>query len=147
MKTRLVCIVAFLHYLLEQELIPGAVFKKRIRFKLPDALPRAMHPEDVKKLLSTIDHTRDRALVFLLLRTGIRIGEALALTMNDIDLREKKVHIVQGEKNDMGRVVYLSNDATFCLDAGSGRGTRRRGSSSTARAMPPSATAPPAAGL
>lgn len=115
-RTRLVCIVAFLHYLLEQELIPGAVFKKRIRLKLPATLPRAMHPQDVKKLLSTIDHTRDRALVFLLLRTGIRIGKALALAMNDIDLREKKVHIVQGEKNDMGRVVYLSTDAMFCLN-------------------------------
>ncbi len=45
----------------------------------------------------------------------MRIGEALALTMNDIDLKERKVHIYQGEKNDIGRVVYLSNDAAFCL--------------------------------
>ncbi len=114
-KTRMACIVAFLHFLIDQELIPGAALKKRIRFKLPDALPRAMHPEDAKKLLSVIDHTRDRALIFLLLRTGMRIGEALALTMNDIDLKERKVAILQGEKNDMGRVVYLSNDAAFCL--------------------------------
>ncbi len=114
-KTRMGCIVAFLHYLIDQELIPGTALKKRIRFKLPDTLPRAMAPQDVKKLLSVIDHTRDRALIFLLLRTGIRIGEALALTMNDIDLRERKVQIYQGEKNDMGRVVYLSNDAVFCL--------------------------------
>jgi integrase/recombinase XerD len=115
MKTRTGSIVAFLHWLLDQELIPGTVFKKRIRFRLPETLPRAMHPQDVKKLLSMIDHTRDRALFFLLLRTGMRIGEALALTMNDIDLKERKVHIYQGEKNDMGRVVYLSNDAAFCL--------------------------------
>lgn len=114
-KTRLACIVAFLHFLFDQDLIPGTVFKKRIRLKLPDTLPRAMHPQDVKKLLSVIDHTRDRALIFLLLRTGIRIGEALGLTMNDIDLKERKVHLFQGEKNDMGRVVYLSNDAVFCL--------------------------------
>jgi integrase/recombinase XerD len=114
-KTRLACIVAFLHFLLEQDLIPGTVFKKRIRLKLPDTLPRAMNPEDVKKLLSIIDHTRDRALIFLLLRTGIRIGEALGLTMNDVDLKERKVNLFQGEKNDMGRVVYLSNDAGFCL--------------------------------
>jgi integrase/recombinase XerD len=115
-RTRLVCIVAFFHWLIEQELIPGAVFKKRIRLKLPATLPRAMAPQDVKKLLSIIDHTRDRALILLLLRTGIRIGEALALTMNDVDLKEKKVRIVQGEKNDVGRVVYLSNDAMFCLN-------------------------------
>jgi site-specific recombinase XerD len=114
-KTRTACIIAFLHFLIEQELIPGTALKKRIRFKLPDLLPRAMHPDDVKKLLSIIDHTRNRALVLLLLRTGIRIGEALSLTMNDIDLKERKVHLYQGEKNDRGRVVYLSNDAVFSL--------------------------------
>ena len=114
-KTRMACIVAFLHFLMEQELIPGNALKKRIRFKLPDLLPRAMHPDDVKKLLSIIDHTRDRALILLLLRTGIRIGEALSLTWNDIDLKERKVYLYQGEKNDRGRVVYLSNDAVFSL--------------------------------
>src|SRR5512144_1011602 len=51
-KTRMACIVAFLHWLLDQERIPGTVFKKRIRFKLPETLPRAMHPQDVKKLLA-----------------------------------------------------------------------------------------------
>jgi integrase/recombinase XerD len=114
-KTRLACIVAFLHFLIEQDLIPGTVFKKRIRLKLPDTLPRAINPQDVKRLISIIDHTRDRALIFLLLRTGIRIGEALGLTMNDVDLKDRKVNLFQGEKNDMGRVVYLSNDAVFCL--------------------------------
>jgi len=114
-KTRMACIVAFLHYLIEQELIPGTALKKRIRFKLPDLLPRAMHPDDVKKLLSIIDHTRDRALILLLLRTGIRIGEALRLTLNDLDLKGRKIHLYQGEKNDRGRVVYLSNDAAFSL--------------------------------
>jgi site-specific recombinase XerD len=35
--------------------------------------------------------------------------------MNDVDLTDRKVHLFQGEKNDMGRVVYMSNDAVFCL--------------------------------
>jgi integrase len=69
--------------------------------------------DDDHSIRSEVD-TRDRALILLLLQTGIGIGEALALTMNDIDLTERKVHLVQGEKNNMGRVVYLSNDATFC---------------------------------
>jgi integrase/recombinase XerD len=114
-RTKMACIIAFLHFLMEQDILSPAVLKRRIRLKIPDVLPRAMNPQDVKKLLSVIDHTRDRALILLLLRTGIRIGEALALTMNDIDLEEKKVHLVEGEKNNMGRVVYLSNDAKFCL--------------------------------
>jgi integrase/recombinase XerD len=114
-KTRTASIVAFLHFLLEQEVIPLSVLKKTIRFKLPDALPRAMNPKDVKKLIEVVDNARDRALILLLLRTGMRIGKVLNLTLNDVDLKEKKVRIMQGEKNNMGRVVYLSSDAAFAL--------------------------------
>jgi integrase/recombinase XerD len=114
-RTRMASIIAFLHFLMEQDLLPLSLLKRRIKLKLPDTLPRAMNPKDVKKLLSTIDHTRDRALILLLVRTGIRIGEALGLTMNDVDLKDRKVHLVEGEKNNRGRVVYLSNDATFTL--------------------------------
>ena len=114
-RTRMASVIAFLHFLMEQDILSPSLLKRRITLKIPDTLPRAMNPQDVKKLLSTIDHTRDRALILLLLRTGIRIGEALTLTMNDIDLKDRKVHLIQGEKNNRGRVVYLSNDATFCL--------------------------------
>jgi integrase/recombinase XerD len=114
-RTRLACILAFLHYLMEQEVIPGSVFKRSIKLKLPDTLPRAINPADVRKLLCVIDDTRDRALILLLLRTGIRIGEALGLTLNDLDIKGRKVHLYQGEKNSMGRVVYLSDDALFAI--------------------------------
>ena len=114
-KTRMAFLMAFLHFLIEQNLIPGTAVKKPIRFKLPDALPRAIAPKDLRKLLCVIHNTRDRALILLLLRTGIRIGEALGLTLNDIDLRDRKVHLFQGEKNSLGRVVYFSDDAFFVL--------------------------------
>jgi integrase/recombinase XerC len=114
-KTRTASIVAFLHFLMEQDVIPLSILKKTIRFKLPDALPRAMNPKDVKKLIEAVNDARDRALILLLLRTGVRIGEVLGLTVNDIDLKEKKVRLMEGEKNNMGRVVYLSNDAAFAL--------------------------------
>ena len=74
-----------------------------------------MNPKDVKKLIDVIHDTRDRALILLLLRTGMRIGEVLGLTMNDIDIPEKKVRVMEGEKNEQGRVVYLSPDALFAL--------------------------------
>ena len=114
-RTRLACIIAFLHYLIEQEVISGSVLKRGIKLKLPDVLPRAMNPADVRKLLCVIDDIRDRALFLLLLRTGIRIGEALGLTLNDLDIRDRKVHLYEGEKNSMGRVVYLSDDALFAI--------------------------------
>lgn len=114
-RTRLACIMAFLHFLMEQDVIPGSLLKRSIKLKLPDTLPRAMNPADVRKLLSVIDDTRDRALILLLLRTGIRIGEALGLTLNDLDIQDRKVHLFEGEKNSMGRVVYLSDDALFAI--------------------------------
>jgi integrase/recombinase XerD len=114
-RLRLACLIAFLHYLMEQEVIPSSFLKRTIKLKLPETLPRAINPRDVKKLVSVIHDTRDRALILLLLRTGIRIGEALSLTVNDIDIRDRKVHLYQGEKNSMGRVVYVSDDALFAL--------------------------------
>jgi len=114
-RTRLACLVAFLHFLMEQEIIPGSILKRRMKLKLPEVLPRAMNPADVKKLLSVIDDIRDRALILLLLRTGMRMGEALGLRLNDLDMRERKVHLFQGEKNSMGRVVYLSDDVLWAL--------------------------------
>jgi len=114
-RLRLATLIAFLHYLMGEDVLPASLLKKSIRLKLPETLPRAIYPKDVKKLLAVIDTIRDRALLLLLLRTGIRIGEALSLTLNDIDLKDKKVLLHQGEKNSMGRVVYLSNDAYFAL--------------------------------
>lgn len=114
-RTKLACLLAFLHFLMEKEVISGSVLKRHIQLKLPEALPRAMNPADVKKLLSVIDDIRDRALILLLLRTGMRIGEALGLRVNDLDMRDRKVHLFQGEKNSMGRVVYLSDDVLLAL--------------------------------
>lgn len=114
-RTRLACIIAFLHFLMEQEIVPGSLLKRGIKLKLPEVLPRAMNPADVRKLLCMIDDIRDRALFLLLLRTGIRIGEALGLRLNDLDIKGRKVHLYEGEKNSMGRVVYLSDDALFAI--------------------------------
>ena len=114
-RTRLACIIAFLHFLMEQDVVPGSLLKRGIKLKLPDTLPRAINPSDLRKLLSVIEEIRDRALIFLLLRTGIRIGEALGLTVNDLDIKDRKVHLFEGEKNSMGRVVYLSDDALFAI--------------------------------
>src|SRR4030042_318906 len=112
-RTRLACIIAFLHFLMEQDIVPGSLLKRGIKLKLPDVLPRAMNPADVRKLLCVIADIRDRALFLLLLRTGIRVGEALGLRLNDLDIKGRKIHLFEGEKNSMGRVVYLSDDALF----------------------------------
>jgi integrase/recombinase XerD len=114
-STRLRALNAFFHYLIEREVIHPDVLKRRMRIKVPDSLPRAIEPEDVKALLAVIETTRDRAMILVLLRTGMRIGELLHTTVADLNLREKRIEIVEAQKNRVGRVVYMSDDALRAL--------------------------------
>jgi integrase len=114
-RTRLNSLWAFLRFLIEQDIINERILKRKIKLKVPDFLPRAIAPGDVRKLLGCIEKTRDRALILVLLRTGMRIGEVLRLKVRDLDIRERKIHIYEGEKNCLGRVVYLSDDALMAL--------------------------------
>jgi site-specific recombinase XerD len=81
----------------------------------PKTLPHAIAPEDVKQLVRAITDTRDRAIIFILLRTGMRIGELLNVKLEDIVFKEKKVIIPRSAKESPGRVVYFSDDANVVL--------------------------------
>ena len=102
---------------MERGVVEQDVFPWKMKIKLPETLPRAMDPEDVSRLLSVNSSARDRAMILLLLRTGMRIGELLSTTMRDVNLRERKILIFEAEKNRLGRVVYFSEDAREALEA------------------------------
>lgn len=114
-RTKLHCVNAFLGYAMDTGVVSTAILARRIRLKKPETLPRAMDPDDVKHLLSVIDNPRDRAMIMVLLRTGMRIGEMLNTRVQDIHLRDRRIDIYEGEKNRLGRVVYLSDDAMSAL--------------------------------
>jgi len=115
LRLRVVSIRSFLHYLLDAEQIDPQVLRRRIQIKLPKALPRAMDPVDVKRLLAVVQDVRDRALILVMLRTGLRIGEVLGLKVTDVQMADRKLLIYEGEKNHIGRVVCLSTDAYEAL--------------------------------
>jgi integrase/recombinase XerD len=114
-RTKLVSVQAFLRYLVEEEIVSPDIFSRRIRLQMPERLPRAMDPDDLLKLRSVVGDTRDRAMIMVLLRTGMRIGELLHTKMTDIHMKERRIEIYEGEKNRLGRVVYLSDDAVIAL--------------------------------
>ena len=114
-RTKLVGVQAFLRYLVEEEIVSPDIFSRRIRLQLPERLPRAMDPEDLRKLLSVVKGTRDRAMIMVLLRTGMRIGELLNTKVADVHIKERRIEIYEAEKNRLGRVVYLSDDAVIAL--------------------------------
>jgi integrase/recombinase XerD len=114
-RTSLVSVQAFLRYLMEEGIASPDIFSRRIRLQLPERLPRAMDPDDLQKLLSGIKDIRDRAMIMVLLRTGMRIGELLHTKVTDVHIKERRIEIYEAEKNRLGRVVYLSDDAVIAL--------------------------------
>lgn len=116
-RVRLVSVYAFLRYLVEEGIVAPEVICRKIRLQLPERLPRAMDTDDLKKFLSAIDHISDRAMIMMLLRTGMRIGELLNTKLIDIHPNERRIEIYEAEKNRTGRVVYLSEDALNALSA------------------------------
>jgi integrase/recombinase XerD len=106
---------AFISFLIDQGVLPDTVMQPKIKIKLPQTLPGAIPIDDIRRLRGALATVRDRALIMLLLRTGMRIGELLSVRISDIIRAERKILIYQGEKNYQGRVVYYSNDAEQAL--------------------------------
>jgi integrase/recombinase XerD len=116
-QTRLTAVYAFLRFLHERGVVEAELLVRKIKLRLPDPLPKAINPEDVKRLLSVVDHVRNRAMILALLRTGMRIGELLNTRVSDVNLEEQKIAIWEAEKNLVGRVVCISDDAAWALGA------------------------------
>jgi integrase/recombinase XerD len=116
-SNRLGSLYAFLRYLIDRDLADADLLRRKIKLKVPDALPRAMDPQDVKCLLEVLADIRNRAMILLLLRTGMRIGELLNTKLVDVHLADNKILIYEGEKNRKGRAVCISEDACQALSA------------------------------
>ena len=106
---------AIFGFLAEKNVIRSDIMKNKFRLKMPDILPKAIDPDDIKLFLSVINTTRNRALILVLLRTGMRIGELLGTKVIDINFAEKKIEIPQAQKTYEGRIVYMGDDACFAL--------------------------------
>lgn len=81
---------SFLHHLSK-----GLPVAKNI---LKQKADKRQHPKTITKaqvqvLLDTCMNQRDRLLIWLLYETGMRIGELLALFVEDIDVAENRIHI------------------------------------------------------
>lgn len=112
---RLRGLYSFLKFLVGRGELSAEVLTRKLRMQLPKSLPRAIDPQAVRQMLAVIDHVRDRAIVLVLLRTGMRIGELLDTRLQEVDLNEQKIVIMEAQKTRVGRVVYFSEDAGAAL--------------------------------
>ncbi len=73
------------------------------RQRVPDEPPRALHDDELVRVLQTPNPdtfvgTRDHVMMLLMLDTGLRLGEALRLRLDDLDLPHRAVHVSEESK-------------------------------------------------
>ena len=86
---------------------------KRLRVAKP--LPRAMREDQIDRFFDVIKSKRDWAMFRLMLRCGLRVEEVANLTLGAIDLKRRRIMVLNG-KGGKDRVVYLSEDAAEGLE-------------------------------
>jgi site-specific recombinase XerD len=89
------------------------------RVEVDPKAPRALSQQQVRALLRETDRlpsSRDRAIVQLLMLTGVRIGELAALDVDDVRLTQRTGELViRHGKGDRRRLVPLSRPARAAL--------------------------------
>jgi site-specific recombinase XerD len=81
---------SFLHHITKGSLVEKNILKqKEARHLRPKTITKAQ----IQQLLDACCNQRDRLLVRLLYESAIRVGEALALWVQDVDVAENKLHI------------------------------------------------------
>lgn len=68
-----------------------------------------LRPEEIKKIILCASSLRDRVMIKILARTGIRRGELRDLEIRDIDFERKRLYIRSG-KGDKSRTVPVDSD-------------------------------------
>ncbi len=124
-RRKIITLKNFYDYLYNENLILFSPFAKlKFRFKQERKLPKTLPIRDVTKILECLNiddnslspfaknaHTRDAALLDLLISTGIRIGEAAAITLDDIISPEHTI-LIHG-KGRKQRLIYISSSITW----------------------------------
>ena len=106
----------FFAYLIDDEGLPIPNPITKVSIRLPKPLPRHLQDDQVRKFLAVITDPRDRAMVMLMLRCGLRVEEVSHLTLDAVELSRNRLFVANGN-GGKDRVVYVSNDAKSALEA------------------------------
>lgn len=124
-RRKIVTLQNFYNFLDTQGIIQTNPFTKlKFNFRQEKKLPKTLPINDVSRLLKCLDedtqkmssyqqklYKRDVALLDLLISTGIRIGEAASITLDDIIVCEHTV-LIHG-KGRKQRLIYISSPITW----------------------------------
>jgi integrase/recombinase XerD len=114
-------ISSFYEFLLYEGLIaanPVAAVRKRYLRRYKNSEKEHTHklisPEDMGRLINATMDIRDRAIIALLAKTGIRRRELIALDVEDVDFVEQSV-ILKPTAKRSNRVVFFDGETALIL--------------------------------
>ena len=82
---------------------------KILKLKVSKTRPKTVSKENIAKLMDACSNLRDKFLIQLLWESGMRIGESLALWLEDFEIDARRIHI-----RDRGELPNLAEIKTVC---------------------------------
>ena len=118
---------AFFGWAYDNEHIKSNIMSKVPHVKQTQKKKERLTDEEIEDIRDACQTLKEKALVELLLSTGMRVGEVSALNLSDLDLQNKRVSIY-GEKTNRYRTGMLTtksvkalrkyiNSREYCTDA------------------------------
>ena len=111
------CVSAFCEFLIAEELVeynPILPFRKyylrRYKNDNDSESRKLIGVEDASRLVNSILDSRDKCILVLLFKTGMRVGELTSLDVGDVDLDKGEVTLKLKKKRS-NRVLYLDDEA------------------------------------
>ena len=115
------CISSLYTYMVDEDLIssnPVTSFKRRYLRKYKDEnisdARQIISVEQASHLVNSTLNSRDKAILVLLFKTGIRRGELCSLDVGDIDLENMALKLKSTPKRS-NRILFFDNEAKYVL--------------------------------
>lgn len=105
---------AFFGWAYDNEHIKSNIMSKVPHVKAAQKRKERLTDEEIEDIRDACQTLKEKALVELLLSTGMRVGEVAALNLSDLDLQHKRVSIY-GEKTNRYRTGMLTTKAVKAL--------------------------------
>lgn len=127
-NTNRAILVAFCRWMEQEELIPAANWGRRVRKALVDkAEPRHMTAEECRRIVTAVEFMRvkpnlllskrDKAMLYMLLDTGMRRTEFCRLKLADVDLQARCINVDNTSKGRREREVCFGFVASSALQS------------------------------
>jgi integrase/recombinase XerD len=115
------CLSAFYEFLIIEGLVeynPILPFRKyylrRYKNDNDSEIRKLISVEDASRLVNSILDSRDKCILVVLFKTGMRVGELTSLDVKDVDLDKGEVTL-KPKKKRTNRVLFLDNEAIAVL--------------------------------